>query len=95
MSARTSTEPRSLKRDGRIRRTSMSEVNSTHQVRVSIFNLIDFFAMFTARNTCIILELKRKEKNTSKTKVKRKYVSKCTTPKHMRELKKEVLNILQ
>ena len=78
----------------------MSEVNSTPQVRVSIFNLIDFFAMFTARNTCIILELKRKEKkrkekNTSKTKVKRKYVSKCTTPKHMRELKKEVLNILQ
>ena len=51
--------------------------------------------MFTARNTCIILELKRKEKNTSKAKVKRKYVSKCTTPKHMRELKKEVLNILQ
>ena len=59
----------------------MSEVNSTHQVCVAIFNLIDFFTIFTARNICVILELKRKEKNTSKTKVKRKYMSKCTTPK--------------
>ena len=81
MSARTSTEPRSLKRDGGIRRTSMSEVNSTHQVRVSIFNLIDFFAMFTARNTCIILELKRKEKKRTHQK-RRLNESTCQNVRH-------------
>jgi len=49
--------------------------------------------MFRARNTCIILELKRKEKNTSKTKVKRKYVYDTKTYAGAKERGSEYLAI--